>query len=115
MLEQTIAVLIGLLAISIVLERSLHFIFRFAWYRKFFANKGNKPTPKATKALIALAISMWVCFQYDFDAFARIIVPSKHGHGTEVGYILTALIIAGGSSGIKIALKNLRDLFESRA
>lgn len=114
MLDHAIVVFVELLAISIAMERSLHFVFYFAAWRDFFANERSLLKIKSIKAFIALALSIWICFEYDLDAYARII-DAGYTSSTPAGYIFTALIIAGGSGGIKFAVKELEDLLKIRS
>ena len=53
---------------------------------------------RGVKELIAIGVSFWVCWYWDFDALS-ILLPVSHSKMTLLGEFLTALIIAGGSKG----------------
>lgn len=113
MIEPILAVLMSLLALSILIERSLFFVFHFIWWRDFFANKESSYC-KAIKALLVFSVSMWVCYGYRYDAFSRIIgTDSENALSSDSGYVLTALILAGGSAGIKRASETIKEVLLS--
>ena len=106
--QQTLTILAELLVLSLILERSLHFIFYFSLWRTFFRKQDKRI--KSLKALIVLGIALWVCTIYNIDALARIVEPANIS--SFLGIIVTALVISGGSAGIHrtmIFIKTLSD------
>ena len=83
--------LFQLVVISLILERALFIIFDVKLWRE-------KLTSTA-KALLTAAISIGICFYYDFDLFARLMEMS--GRATPTGMVLTGLVISGGSAGAR--------------
>lgn len=83
-----------LVVIALLLERALAFVFEYHWFRQLSARVNG------LKAPIAIALSMTVCFMYRFDVLAELFRPAGgSGAATQVGIVLTAAIVAGGSAG----------------
>ena len=109
-LEKTLTILAGLLLLSLILERAFHFIFHFSLWRKFFEREDS--WIKSLKALIVFGVSLWVCIIYHIDAIAWIIAQSNmEGF---LGISITALVISGGSSGIRRIMIFIRTLSDEK-
>ena len=108
-LEKTLTILAGLLLLSLILERAFHFIFHFSLWRKFFEREDS--WIKSLKALIVFGVSLWVCIIYDIDAIAWIIAQ---GNEDFLGISITALVISGGSSGIRRIMIFIRTLSDEK-
>lgn len=59
---------------------------------------GVEPRNRGIKEFIALGVSFFVCWWWDFDALS-VLLPVSHSTMTLMGELLTAMIIAGGSKG----------------
>ena len=110
LIEQTVTILTGLLAISLVLERAFHFIFHFGLCRALFQRQNV--WVKSLKALIVFSISFWTCIIYNIDAVARIVDSANIS--SILGISITALVIAGGSAGIRRMMFFIRTLSDAR-
>lgn len=86
-----------LLVLAIVVESGLELIFKWRPYIQYFNSSG-------TNAVIAFVFSMSFVSFYEMDIATRLVnayVGAEHAYGNSpTGYILTALIIAGGSAGV---------------
>lgn len=81
------------------------------------------PRNRGLKEFIAIAVSTFVCWKWDFDALS-ILMPVSHPHMTLIGEVITGLIVAGGSKGanklftdwlnIKSSAKGEIDTFKQR-
>jgi len=83
---------VGVLAISI--ETALKAVFATKAYKKFVENSVigeflSKPT-------IAIVASLILCYSIEYDFISKILQVK----GTDIGIILTALLISRGSNGI---------------
>lgn len=104
--EQFIAVLgaIGtVVVLAAIVERVLAFVFEYEWFGRLFLKpdgRGDSGVSRipGLKALIALAFSMGIVHQYDFDLLSTLLGEPGSG-STLVGTIVTAFVVAGGSSG----------------
>ena len=95
--------LFQLVVLSLVLERALFIAFDIKLWRERLQS--------SQKALITVAISIAVCWFYDFDIMARVMetVASTSLHGI----VLTGLVVAGGSAS---AMRLMQDFLRlSRA
>ncbi len=106
MLGKVGSVLLVFLVLSIVFESALTPVFNWRVFRKRFDGKGVK-TP------IVVILAFVVFWNYDLDIVNDILVAMNYlaettprGH-TLPGQALTALLIAGGSSGIFNIYKRL--------
>jgi hypothetical protein len=63
------------------------------------------------KEIISLAVSILVCWYWDFDALTVIFVTSDHMQIW--GYILTGFVVAGGSKGSIQLFKNWMGIMSS--
>lgn len=104
--QQTLAVLVQLLVLSLLLERGLHFVFHFNLWRDFLGEK------KSLKALVSLGTSLLICFCYELNAIAEVIDPDKIH--VKVGTVITALVISGGSIGVLRMMQAFRGTFNEK-
>jgi hypothetical protein len=89
-------VILELFVVALLIESALALIFRWKPFLTVF-------DPKAVNSVIALAVSLAFVWVYNFDAVAKLLktygydpTPSHDA----AGYILTAMIVAGGSKGV---------------
>jgi hypothetical protein len=80
-------VLVALILLSFLVERFLSVIFESYWFIEKAENRHLKEP-------IAFAVSLAVCWVWDFDAVSMIILADRTN---PFGYIITAGVIAGGS------------------
>ncbi len=106
MLGKVGTVLLVFLVLSVVFESALTPVFNWRLFRKRFDGKGLK-TP------IVVILAFVIFWNYDLDIVNDILVAMNYlaettprGH-TLPGQALTALLIAGGSSGIFNIYKRL--------
>lgn len=95
--DASLKALFILFILAIVVESGLQLVFRWRPYLRFFNTSG-------TNALIAFAFSWFFVVFFELDIASRLVnaylgVSSGFDNST-VGYILTAMIIAGGSAGV---------------
>lgn len=98
--------LLLILVLAILLETGLSTLFNWRVYLRYFEAKG-------LKVPIAVASAFFFVMQFDIDAVAEVLgafTGKTYNHGTG-GKILTAFIIAGGSSGVftlfdKLGIRN---------
>ena len=90
-------VLIGIVVLSFFIERALALLFESRFYI-------SRLQGRSLKELIALVVSVVVCWFWEFDAISMIFLRE---HVTFGGFLLTGAIIAGGS---KASVKLFRDL-----
>lgn len=109
--ERVSEVLLTILILALLIERALALVFESRVFIERVAytvrHEGGKdegtitdaqPRNRGVKELIALAISFYVCWWWDFDALS-VLLPVSHSKMTIMGMLLTAMIIAGGSKG----------------
>ena len=60
---------------------------------------------------MVLIVSLWVCAAYDIDAVAGII--KLEDMSKLLGYVITALVLAGGSAGIRRMMIFIRTLSDA--
>jgi hypothetical protein len=95
--ERTGEALMLIIILAFLVERALAIVFESRiWLRKF--------DKSGAKEIIAAAVSIWVCFQWKFDALGMIILTETT---TVPGYVITGLVIAGGS---KASIKLFHDV-----
>lgn len=87
--DRTGEALVLIIILAFVIERALAVIFE----SKIWLTRFDRP---GLKEIIAAIVSIWVCFRWQFDAVGMIILTEKT---TPPGFILTGLVIAGGSKG----------------
>lgn len=105
-------VLLLVLVLAILLETGLSTLFNWRIFLRFFEEKG-------LKVPIAVLTAFLFVKQFDIDAIAEILgafAGKTYDHGT-LGKILTAFIIAGGSSAIFTLFEKfgIRNPLERRA
>lgn len=94
--------LLKLVTISIIIERSLAFVFEHKWFRKAFVKRELAEDQSweswfpGIKETISIAISLTITFAYDFDILQTLFDLCT---SSTVGLAITALTIAGGSNG----------------
>ena len=94
------------LAASVV-ERVLAVVFEHEWFERWFTEVIDDPEDGSKKkrvsklpglkGVLALAVSIGICFWYKFD-FLAIVFPIG-GTGSPLGIIITGFVVAGGSAG----------------
>ncbi len=77
--------------LAIFIERALSVIFE---HRLFVARLGSR----GFKEVIAVIVSVVVCFQLHLDALSILVLTETT---SELGYVITGFIVAGGSKGSK--------------
>lgn len=121
--ERLIEVLIGIVFLSLLIERALAILFESRWFiektesgdvvkelRKLNQDKDpsenqlKQKKKKGLKESIAFIVSVAVCWTIHFDAIT--IGFASNDTTTIYGYFLTGAIIAGGSKG---SIKLFRD------
>ena len=92
-------VLFTLFVLALVLESGLAVLFNWRWFLEVFDAKG-------LKTLISVGFAYWVVAQYDLDLMTRLVnILWGAPDGSDiVGRFLTALVLAGGSSGVNTML-----------
>lgn len=98
--ERTIEVLTVIVILAFFIERALTLVFDTKLYENYFA-------PYHVKPLISFIVSFLVCWGWNFDALSIILVK---GEMTVYGYGITAAIVAGGSKGALLLLRNIKML-----
>lgn len=94
---------VGLIVIlAFIVERALAVLFES---RMFVCRYGSGPA----KEVIATVVSIIICFAWKFDALSMIVLTE---HTTPWGFVLTGMVIAGGSKG---AVKLFHDLLNIKS
>lgn len=88
--------MIALVVLSFLLERSLSILFEHKTLQGFFSGK---------KEIIAFALAYLICAIYSFDILA-VVFDSAKGL---FGYLVTSMVVAGGSKG---SLKLFQDVLK---
>lgn len=78
-----------LVILAMIMERGLYFIFDYKLWRDALSKF-------ALKGPISFAVALFICWYYDYDILARVLDPTAI---TDVGIVITAAILAGGSVG----------------
>lgn len=92
-------ILFALFVLAVVLEWGLAVLFNWRWFLEIFEAKG-------LKTLISVLFAYWVVAQYDLDLMTRLINilwGTKHS-SDYVSRFISALVLAGGSSGVNTML-----------
>jgi len=100
--ERTIEVLVAIIIMSFLVERSLALLFENRLYIKYANEKG-------LKEVIALGVGILVCVLWKFDAVSMIFLKEKV---TWYGAAVTGAIVAGGS---KASIRLFRDIMQIRS
>lgn len=100
--ERTFEAIALVIILAFIVERVLALLFESRW----FIERVDRP---GVKELLAAALSVTVCIAWKFDALSIIILTPKT---TMPGYILTGLLIAGGS---KASIKLFHDLLNVKS
>lgn len=87
--DRTSEVLVTVVLLSLIVERSLSVLFESRWFI-------DKLDEKNLKEVIGLAVSFLICAVWKFDAVSMIVLADQTNW---FGYLVTAGIIAGGSKG----------------
>jgi hypothetical protein len=95
--ERLVEVLFTIIVLSFFVERALSLLFE----SRFFI---NRYAGKSIKELIAFAVSVVVCYVWQFDALSILLVQEKM---TIYGEVITGGVIAGGTKG---SVKLFREL-----
>jgi hypothetical protein len=99
--ERTFEALFLIIILAFFIERALALVFEMRWFLK--------KAPGGLKAIIAVIVSVAICFYLKFDALSTIILTEKT---CVPGYIITGAIIAGGS---KASIKLFHDIFDVKS
>ncbi len=87
--------LAGVVVVSMVVERALGFVYDF----ELGGVQPFKEHPTA-KALIALGLAMFICFQWKIDLLRDLFTRGSEPPATTyLGLGITAMVVAGGSAG----------------
>lgn len=102
-------VLVMIVIFAFFVERALSVVYESRWFIGLYDGKEEK---KGIKEVIAIIVSIAVCIYWKVDAFS--VISSSHANMTIPGYILTGMVVAGGSKG---SIKLFRDImgFKSTA
>ena len=98
-----------LVVAATVVERVLAFVFEHEWFLRLFTRPSPEDEEKRVskipglKGMIALAMSLWISFRYEFDILRILFGPSAPASTVEAatvaGMTFTGFVIAGGSAG----------------
>ncbi|MFV3126273.1 hypothetical protein [Niveispirillum sp. KHB5.9] len=102
MYTASVQALTKLAVIAIVLEQALALIFDWKLFRETFDNKAVKP-------LVSLLFAAAIVHEFSLDVVATLIT-AYGGDQTSIGFVsklVTALVLAGGSTGINNILRKL--------
>ena len=87
--------------VVVVLESALSAVFTWRVYRAVFNHR-------ALKMPIMFAVGLLVVIGFDYDVFAHVMkLAGTAGGSTWVTKVISALIVAGGSSGVNTLFQNL--------
>ena len=86
----------ALLFLSFAIERALSVVFESPYY--------DRLQGLGLKSVIATAVSLASCWYLHFDLFAIVFHQEQT---TVLGYVLTALVIAGGSKGVMALMRQV--------
>lgn len=100
--ERAFEVLTTIVILSFFVERALSVVFESRWFITMYEANERR---KGIKELLALVLSIAVCFYWQFDALS-IMIASQQTMRIP-GYLLTGAIIAGGT---KASIKFFRDV-----
>ncbi|MBI6565375.1 hypothetical protein YA0745_25475 [Pseudomonas synxantha] len=92
-------VLFAMFVLAVVLEWGLAVLFNWRWFLEVFDAKG-------LRTLISVGFAFWVVAKYDLDLMTRLINilwGARHSSDT-VSQFISALVLAGGSSGVNSML-----------
>lgn len=95
--------LLTLLFLAVLLESALAILFNWRPFVETF-------NARATRPLVAFVVALITVLAYDYDAITALMGAVNNKTGLEVrlfGQILTAAILAGGSSGVNTVLVSL--------
>jgi hypothetical protein len=107
--ERTFEALVGMVVLSLLVERALSLLFESRWWIARFedprigkpdAAKLPPPEPQPAakrvplKEFLAFVLSLVVCLSWDFDAVSIIFLTRQT---STLGIVVTAAIVAGGS------------------
>ncbi|MGO4123850.1 hypothetical protein AB4Z01_05590 [Inquilinus sp. YAF38] len=96
----TAKTLVLLFALAVMLESALACVFRWRPFAEIL-------NPRAVRPLVAFLLSWWLVSYFDLDLVTELVNASSQRAPIDVnngGQVLTALILAGGSSGINSIL-----------
>ena len=99
--EQLAEVLGLIIVLSFFVERSLAIVLENKHVAKIIEGRGIKEVP-------AVILSLFICLYFEFDALAIVL---HHDKNEAFGYIVTALIISGGS---KASIKLFHDVMGAK-
>lgn len=96
-------ILVLIVFFSFFVERALSVIFESRWFIKIYDANENR---KGIKEFLAVVLSIAVCIYWKLDAFS--VISSTHATMTIPRYVLTGMVVAGGS---KASIKLFRDVY----
>lgn len=97
---QVIFAMFQLVILAFVVERALFIAFDIKWWRDRLED--------GFKAMVAVGVSIGICWLHDFDILAR--VTETEASTTTIGIVLTGLVVAGGSAGAMQLMQNILGL-----
>jgi hypothetical protein len=100
--ERTFEALLIVIVLASIIERALAVLFE----TELFIRHLDRP---GLKALIAVVVSIVVCFVWQFDALSMIVLTPET---TKAGYVITGFLIAGGS---KASIKLFHDVMNIKS
>ena len=99
--EMLFEILVVIVIFSFFVERALAVIFESRWFINIYEKNVKR---KGIKELLAVVVSIAVCIYWELDAFS--VISEAHANMTIPGYILTGMVVAGGS---KASIKLFKD------
>lgn len=95
--DRTAEVLATIIVLAFMLERALAWLFELEWWVR-------SQKARAARPFVTIVAAAWICWYLKFDAFSIILPQAKTN---AIGYIVTAMVIAGGS---KASIALFRDV-----
>jgi chromate transport protein ChrA len=95
-MEKVFQLCVYLVVLSIFLERALALVFEHRWMIQ-------RDNLHGKKELITFIVAFFICWKWDFDAFAVL----NNAAVTHWGMVLSAMILAGGTKG---SMKLMQDV-----
>ncbi len=87
-----VLLLFKVVLLAMVVERAMVLLFEWRWYERTVGGWG-------LKVPITYIVAAIICFRNKFDVFQAILGPEKSGEASDMGMVLTAAVVAGGSAG----------------
>ncbi len=100
--EMLFEILIVIVVFSFFIERALAVIYESRWFINLYKDEKKR---KGLKEFLAVVVSIAVCTYWKLDALT--VISSAHANMTVPGYILTGMVVAGGSKASIALFKDL--------